>query len=76
MRRLVTIVIGFGCVLLLPSLAFAQATITGTVHDSSGAVIPGVTVEASGGLGETETGGPVMNIVPDRAAMRFAAPRS
>jgi hypothetical protein len=32
---------------LLPSLVFAQATITGTVRDSSGAVLPGVTVEAS-----------------------------
>ena len=34
-------------VLLVPSVAFAQATITGTVRDSSGAVLPGVTVEAT-----------------------------
>jgi len=34
-------------VLLLPSLASAQATVAGTVRDSSGAVLPGVTVEAS-----------------------------
>ena len=34
-------------VLLLPSLAFAQGTLTGTVRDQSGAVLPGVTVEAS-----------------------------
>lgn len=34
-------------VLLLPATAFAQATLTGTVHDASGAVLPGVTVEAS-----------------------------
>ena len=34
-------------ILLVPSLAFAQATITGTVRDSSGGVLPGVTVEAS-----------------------------
>jgi hypothetical protein len=33
--------------LLVPGLAFAQATITGVVRDSSGAVLPGVTVEAS-----------------------------
>src|SRR5688500_19838268 len=33
--------------LLIPSLAFAQATITGTVRDTSGAVLPGVTVEAT-----------------------------
>ena len=32
---------------LLPSLAFAQGTLTGTVRDQSGAVLPGVTVEAS-----------------------------
>src|SRR5437660_994038 len=33
--------------LLLPGTVFAQATITGTVHDASGAVLPGVTVEAA-----------------------------
>jgi len=33
--------------LLLPRSAFAQASITGVVKDSSGAVLPGVTVEAS-----------------------------
>src|SRR5688500_9214027 len=33
--------------LLLPSSALAQATLTGTVRDTSGAVLPGVTVEAS-----------------------------
>src|SRR5262245_61189179 len=32
---------------LLPSAAFAQAAITGVVKDSSGAVLPGVTVEAA-----------------------------
>src|SRR5918995_134127 len=34
-------------VLLLPSLVFAQGTLAGTVRDASGAVLPGVTVEAS-----------------------------
>ncbi len=33
--------------LLLPSLALAQAVIAGSVKDASGAVLPGVTVEAS-----------------------------
>ena len=33
--------------LLLPSFAHAQATVAGTVRDSSGAVLPGVTVEAA-----------------------------
>src|SRR5438105_1295843 len=34
-------------VLVLPATVFAQATLTGTVKDASGAVLPGVTVEAS-----------------------------
>jgi hypothetical protein len=33
--------------LLLPATALAQATLTGTVRDGSGGVLPGVTVEAS-----------------------------
>ena len=32
---------------LLPTLAFAQGTLTGTVRDASGGVLPGVTVEAA-----------------------------
>src|SRR5215510_7390902 len=32
---------------LLPSLALAQGTLTGTIKDQSGGVMPGVTVEAS-----------------------------
>src|SRR6185295_1076694 len=34
-------------VLFLPALAAAQASISGLVQDSSGAILPGVTVEAS-----------------------------
>src|SRR5688572_18130997 len=33
--------------LLLPSVVFAQATISGVVRDPSNAVLPGVTVEAA-----------------------------
>ncbi len=33
--------------LVTPSIVFAQASITGTVRDTSGAVLPGVTVEAT-----------------------------
>src|SRR6266705_3273167 len=36
-----------GCFVFFPTLALAQATLTGVVRDSSGAVLPGVTVEAS-----------------------------
>jgi len=32
---------------LLPAVAHAQATIAGTVKDTSGAILPGVTVEAT-----------------------------
>ncbi len=32
---------------LLPASAFAQATLAGVVKDTSGGVLPGVTVEAS-----------------------------
>jgi Carboxypeptidase regulatory-like domain len=34
-------------VLLIPASVFAQASLTGTVRDASGGVLPGVTVEAS-----------------------------
>jgi hypothetical protein len=34
-------------VALMPSLAAAQATLAGVVKDASGAVLPGVTVDAS-----------------------------
>src|SRR5213080_1450407 len=33
--------------LMLPAAAYAQASITGVVKDSSGGVLPGVTVEAA-----------------------------
>src|SRR2546425_6985156 len=36
-----------GCFVFFPALALAQATLTGVVRNSSGAVLPGVTVEAS-----------------------------
>src|ERR1044071_4533298 len=42
--RGILVVVGF---VVMPSAAFAQASIVGTVRDASGAVLPGVTVEAS-----------------------------
>ena len=47
MHRVARWVAGAACVLLLPAVAFAQATITGVVKDASGAVLPGVTIETS-----------------------------
>jgi len=36
-----------GCIVLAPSVVHAQATLAGVVHDTSGAILPGVTVEAA-----------------------------
>src|SRR5437899_1381677 len=46
MRTLVTCA-AILAALLLPTSVLAQASLTGTVHDPSGAVLPGVTVEAA-----------------------------
>ena len=42
-----TIIVALGCLLVLPAAARAQSAIAGVVRDASGAVLPGVTVEAS-----------------------------
>ena len=47
MRRLVKVGAVLSCLVLLPAAVFAQAGIAGNVKDSSGAVLPGVTVEAA-----------------------------
>ena len=48
MRRIGNIVLYLcAAVLLMPGVAAAQASISGLVQDASGAVLPGVTVEAS-----------------------------
>ena len=41
------IVCAFACLLFVPAAAYAQASIAGVVKDTSGAVLPGVTVEAA-----------------------------
>jgi hypothetical protein len=47
-RRIETLaILAFACLLLLPSGAVAQSTIAGLVTDATGAVLPGVTVEAA-----------------------------
>jgi hypothetical protein len=45
--RLFRVLLSFTACLLLPAAVFAQASIAGIVKDSSGAVLPGVTVEAA-----------------------------
>jgi hypothetical protein len=47
MRGAVKYLAVFVAALLVPTFAYAQATLTGTVRDSSGSVLPGVTVEAT-----------------------------
>src|SRR5688572_32910752 len=47
MRTLRAAFVVVGLLVLLPSAVFAQASITGVVRDNSGAVLPGVTVEAA-----------------------------
>jgi hypothetical protein len=47
MHRFRTIVAVAVAMLVLPALAYGQASIAGTVRDTSGAVLPGVTVEAA-----------------------------
>lgn len=46
MGKVALSIAGVMLVLLAPNVASAQASITGTVRDTSGAVLPGVTVEA------------------------------
>ena len=47
MRSSIRILLALTWLVALPALAYAQASITGVVKDASGAVLPGVTVEAA-----------------------------
>src|SRR5687768_17892258 len=47
MHRVSTWCLVVAVLVAAPSVAFAQASITGVVRDTSGAVLPGVTVEAA-----------------------------
>jgi hypothetical protein len=47
MRGLKYVLLVFAAAVFVPSLAMAQGTLTGTVRDASGGVLPGVTVEAT-----------------------------
>ena len=49
MRVLTRAVFVLACLLIIPAAAYAQASLTGTAKDSSGAVLPVVTVEAASG---------------------------
>src|SRR5688500_728992 len=47
MRTIARCFLLFGLVALVPGVAAAQATLAGEVKDTTGAVLPGVTVEAA-----------------------------
>src|SRR5207237_10903555 len=47
MRSIVRIMAAAAAAVLLPSAVYAQVALAGTVKDASGAVLPGVTVEAA-----------------------------
>ena len=47
MRSIVRILHAIAWLALMPTIAFAQGTLTGVVRDGSGGVLPGVTVEAA-----------------------------
>src|SRR4051812_20439888 len=47
MRAWFRLLFALGLIILVPSAAHAQASIAGIVKDASGAVLPGVTVDAS-----------------------------
>jgi len=47
MRPWFRILFALGSIIIIPSAAYAQGSIAGIVKDASGAVLPGVTVEAS-----------------------------
>ncbi len=46
-RVLGSVILALACLVLLPTAARAQSAIAGVVKDTSGAVLPGVTVEAA-----------------------------
>ena len=46
-RFMALVVAALACLVLLPTVAHAQSAIAGVVKDTSGAVLPGVTVEAA-----------------------------
>src|SRR5687767_2037832 len=81
MSTVVRCLVAFACLALLPSLALAQGSLSGLVRDTSGAVLPGVTVEASSPVliekvrtAVTDDSGQyrIMNLQPGRYSVSFS----
>ncbi len=81
--KLLTRLVWVALIFSMPATAYAQATMTGTVKDASGAVLPGVTVEAaspaliekvrsvvSDGTGQYQ----IVNLVPGTYSLTFTLP--
>ena len=47
MRVMSRVIVALASFVILPATVFAQASLSGVVKDTSGGVLPGVTVEAS-----------------------------
>ena len=68
MRKLVTRLLIVGAMLALPGIAYAQdAGVNGTVTDSTGGVLPGVTVTAT----NDATGNTFVGVTDGRGAFRI-----
>jgi hypothetical protein len=83
MRVAVTLLLSAALISSIPTASFAQATIAGIVRDTSGAVLPGVTVEAASpaliekvrsvvtdGTGQFQ----IVNLVPGTYSVTFTLP--
>jgi len=67
--RLIRRAIGLGAILALPAMGFAQEQVlNGTVRDSSGAVLPGVTITAT----NTDNGNTFETVTDGRGAYRLS----
>jgi hypothetical protein len=65
-----------GLLLFTPVVAFAQASLSGTVRDTSGAVLPGVSVEASSPAFQSIAGPPISALyVVSNAEVMKSLPR-
>ena len=83
LAKLVTPYVWVALIALTPATAYAQATIAGIVRDTSGAVLPGVTVEASSpaliekvrSVVTDDTGQfQIVNLVPGTYSVTFTLP--
>jgi hypothetical protein len=83
LATLMTRLIWVALILSIPATAYAQATVAGIVRDTSGAVLPGVTVEAASpaliekvrsvvtdGTGQYQ----IVNLVPGTYTVTFTLP--